>query len=272
MATISPTLSGTDTGLSSLLTQKARPVNRPERRDAPAGDPAAPTAATKMRALVIEDNPKMAAAIALGLEEQGYQVDTFHAGFEGEEAAAQGEYDVLILDLMLPDRDGMDICRGLRRRGVKIPILILSAISATKDKVTGLNAGADDFLGKPFEFDELLARVRALLRRGEATESAVLRVGDLELDLAKRRAKRDNQVVTLTSKEFSLLEYFMRNPDRVLTRTQIGEHVWDMNFGASSNVIDVYVSMLRRKIDKGFPYPLIHTIIGTGYVFSAERQ
>jgi DNA-binding response OmpR family regulator len=225
-----------------------------------------------MRALVIEDNPKMAAAIAHGLEEQGYAVDTCHTGFEGEETAAQNEYDVLILDLMLPDRDGMDVCRGLRRRGLKTPILILSAISATSDKVTGLNAGADDFLGKPFEFEELVARVRALLRRGQATEAATLRVGDLELDLAKRRAKRGDQSIPLTSKEFALLEYFMRNPDRVLTRTQIGEHVWDMNFDASSNVIDVYVSMLRRKIDKGFPSALIHTIIGTGYVFSADRQ
>lgn len=225
-----------------------------------------------MRALVIEDNPKMAAAIAHGLQEQGYAVDTCHTGFEGEETAAQNEYDILILDLMLPDRDGMDVCRGLRRRGLKTPILILSAISSTGDKVTGLNAGADDYLGKPFEFDELVARVRALLRRGQATEASTLRVGDLELDLAKRRARRGEQTIPLTSKEFSLLEYFMRNPDRVLTRTQIGEHVWDMNFDPSSNVIDVYVSMLRRKIDKGFPSPLIHTIIGTGYVFSADRQ
>jgi two-component system copper resistance phosphate regulon response regulator CusR len=252
---------------------KARRITPPERQEpAPA-----PTGATKgevktMRALIIEDNPKMAAAIAHGLEEQGYAVDTCLTGFEGEETAAQNEYDVLILDLMLPDRDGMDVCRGLRRRGLKTPILILSAISATNDKVAGLNAGADDFLGKPFEFEELLARVRALLRRGQPTESATLRVGDLELDLAKHRAKRGDQSIALTSKEFALLEYFMRNPDRVLTRTQIGEHVWDMNFDASSNVIDVYVSMLRRKIDKGFPSPLIHTIIGTGYVFSADRQ
>src|SRR5262245_36251961 len=226
--------------------------------------------ATTMRTLMIEDNPKMAAAIAQGLKEQGYAVDTFHTGFEGEEAAALSPYDVIVLDLMLPDRDGMDVCRALRRRGVKTPILILSAISATSDKVAGLNAGADDFLAKPFEFDELIARVRALLRRGQATEAAV-RVGDVELDLAKRNVKRAGQLIQLTSKEFALLEYFMRNVDRVLTRTQIGEHVWDMNFDTSSNVIDVYVSMLRRKIDKEFDSPLIHTIIGTGYMFSAHR-
>lgn len=248
---------------------KAQPV--PIARPQQDTEPAAVTTGATMRALVVEDNPKMAAAIAQGLKEQGYAVDTSHTGFEGEEAAALNPYDVLILDLMLPDRDGLDVCRALRRRGIKTPILILSAISATSDKVTGLNAGADDYLAKPFEFEELIARVRALLRRGQATEAAVLRVGDVELDLTKRSVKRAGQVVQLTNKEFALLEYFMRKADRVLTRTQIGEHVWDLNFDPSSNVIDVYVSMLRRKIDKGFENPLIHTIIGTGYMFSLTK-
>src|SRR5262249_12895079 len=148
-----------------------------------------------MRALVVEDNPKMAAAIERGLREQGYAVDVCHTGFSGEEAAALNPYDVMILDLMLPDRDGLDICRSLRRRGVKTPILILSAISATTDKVSGLDAGADDYLTKPFEFEELISRVRALLRRGQASESAVLRVGDVELDLTKRSVKRAGQVI-----------------------------------------------------------------------------
>jgi DNA-binding response OmpR family regulator len=224
-----------------------------------------------MRALVIEDNPKMAAAIAFGLEEQGYAVDVSHTGSEGEQAALRSEYDVVILDLMLPDRDGLDVCRDLRRQGLNTPILILSALSGTAVRVTGLNVGADDFLGKPFEFEELIARVRALLRRGQATESLVLRVGDLELDLARRSAKRGDRHIPLTTKEFALLEYLMRNPDRVLTRAQISEHVWDINFDTSSNVIDVYISMLRRKIDKGFEKPLIHTIIGTGYLFGADR-
>lgn len=224
-----------------------------------------------MRALIIEDNPKLASAIAKGLEEHGYAADQCLTGFEGEEAAVRNDYDVVILDLMLPDRDGMDICRGLRHRGLTTPILILSAISTASDKITGLNAGADDFLGKPFEFEELVARVRALLRRGQATEAILLRAGDLELDLARRRASRNGQLITLTSKEFALLEYFMRHAGRVLTRNEIGEHVWDLSFGSTSNVIDVYVSMLRRKIDKGFESPLVHTVIGTGYMFSAEQ-
>jgi two-component system copper resistance phosphate regulon response regulator CusR len=259
------------------ITQKAVPKVMPPAptkavRQTPKSEPEpVDDKGTTMRTLVIEDNPKMAAAIAQGLKEQGYAVDVFHTGFEGEEAAVLSPYDVLILDLMLPDRDGLDICRALRRRGVKTPVLILSAISATSVKVAGLNAGADDYLAKPFEFEELIARVRALLRRGQATEAAVLRVGDVELDLAKRCVKRGGQTIQLTNKEFALLEYFMRKADRVLTRTQIGEHVWDLNFDPSSNVIDVYVSMLRRKIDKGFDKPLIHTIIGTGYMFSLNK-
>lgn len=224
-----------------------------------------------MRILVIEDNPKMATAIAQGLKEQGFAVDAAHTGFEGEEQAVASSYDAVVLDLMLPDRDGLDVCRSLRRRGIKVPILILSAISATSDKVTGLNAGADDYLGKPFEFDELVARVRALLRRGQATEATILRVGDVELDLTKRVVKRGGKEIPLTNKEFALMEYFMRKAERVLTRAQIGEHVWDMNFDPTSNVIDVYVSMLRRKVDKGFETPLIHTIIGRGYMFSLTK-
>ena len=225
----------------------------------------------QVRILVVEDNPKMAGALAAGLREQSYSVDVFSGGFEGEEAAASNSYDAIILDLMLPDRDGLEVCRSLRRRGLKAPILILSALSATGEKVTGLNAGADDYLTKPFEFEELIARLRALLRRGQATESAILRVAGVELDLWKRCARRDNQTIHLTAKEFSLLEYLMRNPERVLSRAQIGEHVWDMNFDPASNVIDVYISMLRRKIDKGFTPQLIHTIVGAGYLFSATR-
>lgn len=223
-----------------------------------------------MRILVVEDNPKVAVAIQKGFAAQGYAVDIADRGYDAEETAAGTSYDAIVLDLMLPDRDGVDICKALRRRGVKTPILMLTALSGTQDKVNGLNAGADDYLPKPFEFDELLARVRALLRRGCATESSVLRFEDLELDLVKRSAKRRGQTITLTTKEFALLEYFIRNSHRVLTRTQIGEHVWDMNFEPGSNVIDVYVSALRRKIDKGFDKPLIHTKIGSGYVMSAE--
>jgi DNA-binding response OmpR family regulator len=220
-----------------------------------------------MRVLVIEDNPKMAAAIQKGLREHGFAVDVSNTGFEGEELAASGSHDVILLDLMLPDRDGVDVCRNLRRRGIDVKIIMLTALGATQDKIQGLDAGADDYLVKPFEFEELLARIRALLRRGDASESRHLRCDDLELDLYTRVAKRADRSIDLSNKEFALLEYFMRNPNRVLSRTQIGEKVWDMAFEPSSNVVDVYVSSLRKKIDRGFDRSLIHTIKGVGYRF-----
>ena len=220
-----------------------------------------------MRALLVEDNPKMASAIQRGLRENGYAVDVSLTGFEGEEMAADGQYDVIVLDLMLPDRDGIEVCRNLRRRCVKSPVLMLTALSGTDDKVSGLDAGADDYLTKPFEFEELLARIRALLRRGEASEGRFLACDGLRLDLYSRRAERDDVAVDLSNKEFALLEYFMRNPNRVLSRTQIAEKVWDLNFDPSSNVIDVYVSGLRKKLDRGASRPLIHTMKGAGYRF-----
>lgn len=225
-----------------------------------------------MRVLVIEDNPKMAAAIKQGLGEQGYAVDVSHTGVEGEELACVEPYDVIILDLMLPDRDGVEVCKNLRRREVKAPILMLTALSATDDKVEGLNAGADDYLVKPFDFAELVARIRALLRRQDQAEPTMLRVADLELDLLERTVTRGDRTEGLSAREFALLEYLMRNPNRVLPRMTIGEKVWDMNFEPTSNVIDVYISALRRKIDAGFDRPLIHTVIGTGYRFGLEEQ
>lgn len=220
-----------------------------------------------MRVLVIEDNPKMAAAVAKGLRDHGFAADVIHSGFEGEELCAKGTYDAIVLDLMLPDRDGVEVCRNLRRRCMKTPVLMLTALSSTEDKVSGLDAGADDYLVKPFEFDELLARLRALLRRGEASEGRMLRCDDLELDLYTRTAKRGERSFELSNKEFALLEYLMRNPNRVLSRTQIGEKVWDMNFEPTSNVIDVYISALRKKIDNGELRGLIHTIKNAGYRF-----
>jgi DNA-binding response OmpR family regulator len=225
-----------------------------------------------MRILVVEDNPKMAAAIQKGLSEQGWTVDAVHTGFEGEEKAAEGAYDVLVLDLMLPDRDGIEVCRNLRRRGIRTPMLILTALSGTSQKVTGLDAGADDYLAKPFEFEELVARVRALLRRGQATESRTLRYEDLELDLAKRSASRAGIKIKLSPKEFSLLEFLMRNPNRVLPRMTIVEKVWDMNYEPSSNVIDVYISALRKKIDRDHERALIHTVVASGYRFGLTES
>lgn len=224
-----------------------------------------------MRFLVVEDNPKIAKLVQKGLEEQSYTVDVCYSGREAEEMAARGEYDGIVLDLMLPDHDGVEICRNLRRRGVSTPILMLTALSTTDDKVTGLEAGADDYLAKPFDLDELIARVRALLRRAQASEGASLRFEDVEMDLVARTVTRAGQPVSLTAKEFALLEYFLRSPNRVLTRTNLGERVWDMNFEDESNVIEVYISRLRNKIDKGFERKYIHTVIGTGYVLSAER-
>ncbi|MEZ6317493.1 MAG: response regulator transcription factor [Phycisphaerales bacterium] len=220
-----------------------------------------------MRILIVEDNPKMAGAIQRGLREQGYAADTCHTGFEGEDLGASETYDLIILDLMLPDRDGVEVCRNLRRRCVDTPIIMLTALSSTEDKVSGLDAGADDYLAKPFEFEELTARIRALLRRGEASEGRVLTCDDLELDLYSRRAKRGDDEHELSNKEFALLEYLMRNPNRVLSRTQIAEKVWDMNFEPGSNVIDVYISSLRKKLDRHTDVPLIHTVKGAGYRF-----
>ncbi|MFG0314794.1 MAG: response regulator transcription factor [Phycisphaerales bacterium] len=220
-----------------------------------------------MRILIIEDNPKMAGAIQKGLQSHGYAADVAYTGVEGEDQAAANEYDLIILDLMLPDRDGADVCRNLRRRCISTPIIMLTALSGTDDKVAGLDAGADDYVTKPFEFDELLARIRAMLRRGEASEGRLLECDNLTLDLYTRVAKRGDIEHELSNKEYGLLEYLMRNPNRVLSRAQITEKVWDMNYEPGSNVIDVYISSLRKKIDRGFDHELIHTIKGAGYRF-----
>lgn len=220
-----------------------------------------------VRVLVVEDNPKMSRSIQRGLSEHGFAVDVCHTGFEGEDLGAVEPYDVILLDLMLPDRDGIEVCRNLRRREVKAPIIMLTALSSTDEKVDGLNAGADDYITKPFEFEELLARIRAMLRRGSASESKVLKHDDLELDLYTRKLTRGDVSFEISNKEFALLEYLMRNPNRVLSRVQIAEKVWDIQFEPMSNVIDVYISSLRKKIDRGHERPLIHTIKGAGYRF-----
>lgn len=220
-----------------------------------------------MRILLVEDNPKVAQGLQTMLLRESIEADVTHAGFEAEELASTKQYAVILLDLMLPDRDGMDVCRALRRRGVTTPILMLTALADTANRVEGLNAGADDYLPKPFEFTELCARIRALSRRRDQQETSFLEYGGLRLDLIKRQATREELVVPLSAKEFSLLELFIRNPEKVLPRSTIGEKVWDMNFEPSSNVVDVYISALRKKIDRGFEQPLIHTVVGTGYRF-----
>lgn len=222
-----------------------------------------------MRILVVEDNPKIASAIQSNLEGLGYAVDVAHLGHRAEELLASDVYDLIVLDLMLPDRDGVEICRNARRMGLTVPILVLTALSGIDRKVQGLDAGADDYLTKPFEFEELNARVRALFRRGQANESTVLTYGDITLDLLKRRVERAGHEIRLSAKEFSLLEYFMRHPDRVLTRSEITESAWDMRYEPSSNVVDVYVSSLRKKLDKDFDSPRIHTVVGSGYSFGS---
>ncbi|HRX86030.1 MAG TPA: response regulator [Phycisphaerae bacterium] len=221
-----------------------------------------------MRVLVIEDNPKMAAMIQQGLGEQGYNVDVAHRGHDGQDLAASGAHELIILDIMLPDMDGIDVCRNLRRIGLATPVLMLTALSETRDKILGLDSGADDYLTKPFEFDELLAHVRALLRRAQATESTRLTYHDLEMDLQKRTVTRQGERIALSNKEFMLLEYLLRNPERVLARMSIAERVWDLDLAEDSNVIDVCVSTLRKKVDKPFEPKLIHTVVGTGYVLS----
>lgn len=219
-----------------------------------------------MRILVVEDQEKMAGFLKRGLNEVGYAVDLAETGGSAESLSSENDYDLVILDVMLPDQSGIDTARHLRRDGYSGPLLMLTALSTTKDKVHGLDAGADDYLTKPYSFDELMARVRALLRRSSHQVASHLKYSDLELDLLSRRAKRAGQEIQLTSKEFALLEYLMRNPERPLGRVSIAEHVWDVHFDTESNVIDVYINLLRKKVDAPFPKKLIHTVIGTGYV------
>ncbi|RYZ99348.1 MAG: response regulator transcription factor [Proteobacteria bacterium] len=225
-----------------------------------------------MRLLVVEDEKKMAAFLMKGLGEAGYAVDHAGTGGTAEALCAENTYDCVVLDVMLPDQTGFDTAASMRREGYGGPILFLSALSGTKDKVRGLDVGGDDYLTKPFSFDELLARVRALLRRqsDSSTKGTVIRFADLEMDLVKRKVKRSERELSLTTKEFSLLEFFLRNPAKPLSRTSIAEHVWDVHFDSDSNVIDVYINMLRKKLGQKDEKRLIHTIVGVGYVLRED--
>jgi len=223
-----------------------------------------------MRLLVVEDEKKVASFIKQGLEEEGYAVDVALNGEEGLGMALERVHDLIILDISLPRMDGFQVLKKLRQQKVNTPVLLLTVRATIEDKVLGLDAGADDYLTKPFAFQELLARVRALLRRRAEAEPALLQMGELILDPAQRIVSRGGEKIDLTSKEFALLEYFMRNPGRVLTRTMIIEHVWNYDFDTMTNIIDVYVNYLRKKIESGHGAKLIHTVRGVGYVMKEE--
>jgi two-component system, OmpR family, response regulator len=225
-----------------------------------------------MRVLVVEDEVKMAGLLKRGLEEEGYAVDVLRTGTDALWAGAENPYDAIVLDVMLPDVDGFEVCRRLRAGGQWAPVVMLTARSAVADRVAGLDAGADDYVIKPFSFSELLARLRALVRRGASERPAVLRTGDLALDPAARRVTRGDVVVELTAKELALLEYLMRRPGEVLSRTRIIEHVWDFGYDGDSNVVDVYIRYLREKIDRPFRRDTIETIRGSGYRLRDERS
>ncbi|RRA97966.1 response regulator transcription factor [Larkinella rosea] len=222
--------------------------------------------------LLVEDEPKVATFIRKGLQTQAYTVDVALTGEEGKAFFAKTAYDLIILDVNLPDISGLDLAEHIRQQNRRVPILMLTALDTTADKLLGFEAGADDYLAKPFDFLELLARLKALLRRAGTTEDVdrVLRVADLELDLDERVARRQGQTIDLTAREYALLEYLMRNAGRVVSRVDIAEQVWDIGFDTGTNVIDVYVSYLRAKIDKDYPTKLIHTLIGMGYVLKEK--
>jgi two-component system copper resistance phosphate regulon response regulator CusR len=223
-----------------------------------------------MRLLLVEDEIKVAGFVKRGLEEEGYAVDLVS---DGKNALAMGLkkiHDLIILDINLPGMNGIEVLQALRKQNVATPVLLLTVRAAIEDRVIGLDTGADDYLTKPFAFEEFLARVRALLRRRQAADPPVLQVSDLSLNPAKRLVMRAGEAIELTAKEFALLEYFMRNQGRVLSRTMIAEHVWDLDYDTSTNLIDVYVNYLRKKIDTGREVKLIHTVRGVGYVLKAE--
>jgi DNA-binding response OmpR family regulator len=224
-----------------------------------------------MHIAVVEDERRLATLLRRVLTEERHVVDVAYDGPSGLDLAGSGTYDLVILDLMLPGMDGIEICRRMRAAHVETPVLMLTARGAVEDRVAGLNVGADDYLVKPFAMEELLARVAALLRRRgrELEGTQTLQVGDLMLDLVRHEAQRAGRVIELTAKEFALLEFLMRHPGHVLTRTQIVDHVWRYDFDALSNVVDIYIHYLRDKIDRGFPHPLIKTVRGVGYRIEA---
>lgn len=239
-----------------------------KQQDRPSGS----LARNSMKILVIEDEPKVVTFLQQGLEESGFEVDIAFDGTMGEKLASKGDYDCIVLDIIIPGMNGLEVCRKIRQKNIDTPLLMLTAMGTTDDKLEGFDAGADDYLVKPFDFKELVARINALTKRtsGIKHSTGTLKVGDLELDLNRKMARREGRSIELTAREFSLLEYFMYNRGRVLSRADISEKVWDISFDTGTNVVDVYVNILRRKIEKGFGSRLIHTRIGMGYIFDPE--
>jgi len=223
-----------------------------------------------VRILVVEDEQRIAVFIKQGLEEEGYAVDVAYDGEEALDWAAMVDYDLIVLDVLLPKKNGIQTCRDLRAQGNKVPVLMLTARDAIEDRVRGLDSGADDYLVKPFAFQELLARIRALLRRSGEVKTTRLQVGDLMLDTLTHRATRGERAIELTAREYAILEFLMRHPGQVLSRTQIAEHVWNYDFYSTSNVVDVYIRYLRRKVDEGFDVNLIETVRGVGYKIEGQ--
>jgi DNA-binding response OmpR family regulator len=223
-----------------------------------------------MKILIIEDEPKVASFLRQGLEEHGYETEVVFDGQMGKKYGIRNHYDLILLDIVIPYINGIELCKQIKEVKPTVPILMLTALGTTEDKLTGFDAGADDYLVKPFEFKELLARIKALTKRssGIAETSNKLKVADLELDLNKKVAHRRNTTIELTAKEFALLEYFMRNKGRVLSRADIAEKVWDITFDTGTNIVDVYINILRKKIDRDSPQKLIQTRIGMGYMLN----
>ena len=225
-----------------------------------------------MRILVIEDEQKVAAFLKNGLEEQGHKVDIAYDGYTGEKLAVNNDYEIILLVVIIPITNGIELCKIIKGAKPAVPVLMLTALGTTDDKLAGFDSGADDYLVKPFEFKELIARIKVLTKRSKAAPADynyrpnILKVADLQLDIDRKIAIRGNRNIPLTAKEFSLLEYLMRNKGRVVSRPDIAEHVWDVKFDTGTNVVEVYVNILRKKIDKDFPDKLIHTRIGLGYV------
>ena len=225
-----------------------------------------------MRLLLVEDDPRIARFIAKGLREQAYAVDVVSSGEEALYLAAINNYDLAVLDVMIPAPDGNAVCRELRKSGQRLPILMLTARDAVEDRITGLDSGADDYLTKPFEFGELLARLRALLRRTGSLQAAQLVVADLVVDTVSQNVSRGGKSISLTTKEYALIEFLARNAGRVVGRAEIAEHVWNEEFDPFSNLIEVYVNRVRRKVDSGSAKPLLHTRRGSGYMLAAGNE